>query len=91
MELYYGVSYGGASVSEERFNLALTQLLDALDGLIQDVQSKMAHNLPGGRDSHAKRVPYRIQNGEIGDHSIRYKSAESQHWTLAMKFFLTNL
>lgn len=38
MELYCGVSYGGASVSEERFNTALTWLLDALDGLIQDVQ-----------------------------------------------------
>lgn len=97
MELYYGVNYGAGSVSEERFNMALTHLLDALDGLIQDVQSKMAQTLQNGLDSQSKSVPYKIRidekhkSSEIGEHSVRYKPVESQNWTLAMKFFLTNL
>jgi hypothetical protein len=39
-EMYYGVSYGAGSVSEDRYNTALTYLLDAQDGLIKEVQYK---------------------------------------------------
>jgi hypothetical protein len=44
-ELYFGVNYGAGSISPERFNTALTYLLDALDGLISDVQSKMSSGI----------------------------------------------
>lgn len=90
-ELYYGVNYGGGSIRDERFNTALTYLLDALDGLISDVQSKIHQSLQASHDGPSKKEPWTINGAEIGGHSIKYKPVDSQNWTLAMKFFLTNL
>ena len=91
-ELYYGVNYGAGSIRDERFNTALTYLLDALDGLITVVQSKMDGSFTGQAiDANSRKEPYPIDRDEIGGHSIKYRAVDSQNWTQAMKYFLTNL
>ena len=90
-ELFFGVNYGSGSVTEERFNTALCYLLHALYGLITEV--KMKFEDLGNQDASSNKEPYpiNINDNTIAGKSVKYKAVESQNWTLAMKFFLTNL
>ena len=83
-ELYYGVQ----ASTEDRFNQALEYLLDCLNSLMNDVRAKM-NGHPALND---RSQCYVIEGSEIGKQSIKYRQGDSgQTWTLAMKYFLTNL
>jgi len=76
--------------SEDRFGTALEFLLDCLHSLMLDVRAKMSGQAPSDRSS--QQLPYGIDAPDkIGGQSVRYRSGDSQAWTLAMKYFLTNL
>lgn len=76
--------------NEERFNTALVYLLDCLKELMDHVRAKMS-NYPSAQDKQSKQLQYRIEGAEINGQSVRYKAQDSHAWTLAMKYFLTNL
>jgi len=80
-ELYYGAD-------EERFNRGLVCLLECLNDLVIEVQKKMSDQL---EDTDLKARCYKIDGEEIGGKSIKYRYAESEQWSTAMRYFLMNL